>query len=64
MFLGDLPVTKEMINEITANAKKTINNVLPISIDRPATPPAPSKNAPILRVKNGLINFWRREVSE
>jgi hypothetical protein len=49
--LGFLPVNIEKINEIIARAKKTKSNILPISIDIPATPYAPRTKANIDNIK-------------
>lgn len=54
MFFGDFPVTKETINEITANTKNTAKSVLPMSIDIPAIPPAPNKKATSAKIKNAI----------
>ena len=52
IWVGFLPVTSEKINEITAKTKNTISSVLPISIETPATPVAPSIIATKPNIKN------------
>lgn len=54
MFFGDRPVTNEIMNETTASTKKTARRVLPISIDKPPTPPAPSIKATNAIIKNAI----------